>query len=396
MRRHAYLILAALLAARPAAGQAPVAAPAQAPPQQPAAAAPAAGTPEHLVSFDPNHVDVVWTNNNWQLHFQGVVLKDFGPNQQQAYEALRLIRGLHLTQHGAVGSPRPIMEYWLSEGQAPQGFGGGLPVIPIDQATLRVEPIQGQWCVRDAGRVFFNFGIQQGDALQALDVLRKYGFTKVGYLGQPRPQMLYFLNDAGVGAGTASPAPTQPVPGTAAATRGTPVGLLQGQLLAAGIHQLAPPRTSTGERVQFDPNRVQVRRDKDNWQLAYGPHVLAEFATQQTAREALSVIQYYGFTEQLRLGSPAPSFSYFLAHGQPPRGLKPGVFTQTFRPEVVNTRPYGQDWMLMEGERPLVSLGPHPDDARELVQVIHRYHFDALGRVGPVGPESMTFLAKSH
>jgi hypothetical protein len=381
------LILAALLGPRPAGGQAP------------ASIRPAADPAEPLVTFNPDQVEVVWTNGNWQLHqhdtvFKDTLIKDFGTHQAEAYEALRVIRGLHLTQHGTVGTPQPIMEYWLSNGQAPQAPAGGLRALPIDQASLRVEAVQGQWCVRDAHRIFFNFGLQQGEALQAFAILRKYGFTRVGYLGQPRPLMLYFLTDPGELANALSPAaPQPPAPPGGGVVQ---AGLLQSQLLAAGIHQLAPPRTANGERVPFDPHRVEVRRFRDDWQLTYGQHVLATFANHLEAREALSVIGYYGFTEQVRIGAPTASFSFFLAHGQPPHGLKPGVFTQTFVPEAVNARQLGRTWMLYEGERPLLDMGDRPDDAQELVQVIRRYHFDALCRVGAVGPQSMTFLVRSR
>ena len=93
---------------------------------QSASVRPPAAPGEPLVAFNPDLVEVVWTNGTWQLHEARTdgrpetVLKDFGTHQAEAFEALRLIRGLHLTQHGTVGTPQPIMEYWLSDGQAPQ------------------------------------------------------------------------------------------------------------------------------------------------------------------------------------------------------------------------------------------------------------------------------------
>ena len=55
----------------------------------------------------------------------------------EARQALRLIRELHLTQRGTVGGPDPIMEYWLADGQAPQGLVSGLRTVPLDPAGLR-------------------------------------------------------------------------------------------------------------------------------------------------------------------------------------------------------------------------------------------------------------------
>src|SRR5262249_51232945 len=39
----------------------------------------------------------------------------------------------------------------------------------------------------------FNFGTHQDECQQALDVIRRHGFTRVGYLGHGQPQMLVFL-----------------------------------------------------------------------------------------------------------------------------------------------------------------------------------------------------------
>ena len=48
---------------------------------------------------------------------------------------------------------------------------------------------------------------------------------------------------------------------------------------------------------------------------------------------ALAVIQHYHFTELCPIGKSNPTFSYFLVHGQAPRGLMLGVYSTAFRPE---------------------------------------------------------------
>src|SRR5262249_10882345 len=148
----------------------------------------------------------------------------------------RLIRDLRLTEYGTVGEPAPVMEYWLSAGQAPQGRVPGLRTLPIDQATLRVEQAQGQWCVRDARLVLFNFGPRGDDARQALAVLRKYGFPQVGVIGQLPPSMYLFLADPADRAARAEvPAPARISPGTrpTAAHPGEDAAKLQAHFPAA-------------------------------------------------------------------------------------------------------------------------------------------------------------------
>jgi hypothetical protein len=371
MRADALLLAAVLVASQPASGQAP--------------AVPA----EQLVTFDPDQTELRWTNTSWQLVAGSTLVRDFGRNQVAGWEALRLIRSLHLTQHGTLGSPRPILEYWLSNGQAPQGLGGG-HLVPIDLSSLRVEAIQGQWCVCDAQRLLFNFGRQQAEAAQAVDLIRRYGFTQVGYLGWPAPYLMYFLGGSGT---FPPPAPPSRFGPSLAPNR---AAVLQAQLLTAGSHQLAPPQTGPANAISFNPWRVEVQSSDRQWLLRAGEHVLARFGSMMEAQQAAAVVRSYGFTEQVYLGTPGQSFSYFLVRGQPPRGLRPRVFAQVFRPESVVVRQLGNDWMVFAEDQLLQNFGSRADEARQLVQTIQRYGFDHLGRIGPEGPLSMTFLVKLH
>src|SRR5262245_4757096 len=108
---------------------------------------------EQLTGFDPESAEVRWQDNRWQILAEGVCLKDFGRREAEAREALRLIRALSLNQRGTVGTPQPVMEYWLSSGQAPKAFTAGIRVQPVELASVRAEAMEKQWCVRDAQRV---------------------------------------------------------------------------------------------------------------------------------------------------------------------------------------------------------------------------------------------------
>jgi hypothetical protein len=420
MRRSAYLFLIVLLGAGPAAAQGtgqpsapgpfpalqpPRGLPAQfpamsvpglarpAPPAQPdpSAAAQAGG----LVSFDPRATELRWVNNSWQLQAGGVLLKNFGGRQVEAWQALGLVRGLHLTQHGTLGSPQPILEYWLSEGRAPEGVGAaGLRLVPLDVASLRAEPIQHQWCVRDARRVLFNFGARQAEAAQAVELIRHYGFTQVGYLGWPNPVLMCFL---GGPAGASGSLEVPPFPTDRPAAQPDPrASLLQARVLASGAYQLAPPTTAQGSVVHFDPGHVEVKQGRGGWSLVYGPQVLASFAARQDARQAEAVVRQFRFTEQYVLGPPGAGFMYFLAHGQAPVGLRFGVPSQPFNPEEVAVRQAGKDWVVGDAGLTLANFGDRRDLAQELARVIRRYDFDHLCQVGPAGPLPMTFLVRTR
>src|SRR5262249_38952737 len=94
---------------------------------------------ENLTHFDDRIVELRWQAGHCQLCATGEVIKDLGRRYTDARQALTVIRDLHLTERGIVGSPRTIMEYWLSDGRTPDGTVGGARILPIDEATLHVE-----------------------------------------------------------------------------------------------------------------------------------------------------------------------------------------------------------------------------------------------------------------
>src|SRR5947208_2827391 len=95
---------------------------------------------ERLETFDPRALRLAWNNRRWQLVSKDHVIKDFGFREAEARQALRVIQELGLNQHGTVGSPYPVMEYWLRDGQAPQGqVRVGVRAMALEPTALRVE-----------------------------------------------------------------------------------------------------------------------------------------------------------------------------------------------------------------------------------------------------------------
>jgi hypothetical protein len=151
-----------------------------------------------------------------------------------------------------------------------------------------------------------------------------------------------------------------------------------------------------GEWVPFDWRRVELRQERDGWVVAAGEYVLASFGPDEAAaRQALTAVRHYHFTEHCRVGRPVPVFSYFLVNGQPPRGVLFGLNAQSFQPERLTVEALGRRWALCEGDRVLVVLGESAADARQLLDAIRRHKFDRLCRVGSE-PEGLTILARVH
>jgi hypothetical protein len=410
----------------------------------PASAAPPTGKDalvENLTRFEPRDVRVVWNNRHWQLLHQGAVLKDFGFREQDARQALRVILDLKLNEHGTVGSPQPVMEYWLSDGKAPQALAlGGLRTLALDEARLRVEQVNGQWCVGDGSRVLYTFGAQADAARQAAAVMRKYHFSQAAVLGQAGPSMVIFLGRpegeappltppgrAGGGrqinvprfnrlARDADGKPRRQAPGSPA----SPVaGLVSPALPAASAavgQPTQPPRAEphwhmtpagvtppsavdpAADRVQFDWRQVQLRQGPSGeWRLAAGSLVLANFGTNvHEARLALSALRYYRFTEQLRVGGAQPVLTCCVAGPAAPRGLMMGLSGQAFQPDKLEVREMDGRCCLCSGQQVVLRLGDRSDEAARVLDRIKQSHVDRLCRVGDAGKEGMTMLLRSR
>jgi hypothetical protein len=393
---------------------------------------------ENLRTFDTSTLDLTWSDNRWLLTAGSVVLKDFGRKESEGRLALRLARTLELNQYGTVGSPTPIMEYWLCDGEAPHGPVPGYVDITFDPVSLHVEESQSQWCVRDSRRVLFNFGSRADDARQALAVLKKHGFSQVIVVGQPTPSMFVFLANLYGPAGEAGSGRSvhklvthetpetaarkadelkrlkEQVPGLDAETVSQPalralrtpdqphqpfssnVREYGGEGLRARNSPLASAGIDRGDCVPFDWRRVQVQLEGNQWKLAAGGLVLASFGPDQdAARQALDAIRYYRFTEQRLVGRPQRCFCYFLVNNLAPRGVPLGVPSEPFLPEALKVHEVEGRWALCMGEQPIIVLGSRQEEAADLLEVIHRQRFDHLCRIGRA-EDGFTFLVRTR
>jgi hypothetical protein len=373
-----------------------------APAEQPAPAS----NPIRLTSFDPEKTELRWSENRWRLEAGGRVLKDFGRNEADARDAARLLKSLNLNQHGEIGSPRPVMEFWLSNGRAPTGPVSGFRPLPIQLATLKLEQVQGMWHVRDAGRVLFNFGTQEAEARAAVEVIRKHGFNHVGYVGRGAPTMLVFLAGQDTPAPAAltrpqAPAPdklAQPKPLDMTGPAGSAATSLPFTRQLAQPVGITPHNPSSGvERVPIDWRSVQARREGKDWRLVSGAYVLADFGpNERDARMAQTVVQFFRCTERCLVGQPKPVFDYFLSAGQPPRGSMLGVERVPFHPTDLKLQQNDAGWAIVDPTRTLFRFGGNEAAAKQALKDIQFYRFDTLCRVGRDEGHQLTVLVRGR
>jgi hypothetical protein len=344
-----------------------------------------AGDP--VTRFDNTQVELRRTDERWQLWAGAQLVKDLGASEAEAREVIAIIRQLRLTQRGAIGTRAPIMEYWLAGDKAPQGLIPAYRLAPIDLATLRVEQLGNQWCLRDATHLWFNFGVHADDARQALATIKHYEFTRMGYVGQTDPVMIYFLGGK---------PDLKPTPALQPDVAFMPLQAFQ-------VRQLTPPSLSavdalTGEeRLAFDWRRVELHRDGLRWRLMFGRECLADFGPDEVgAREALRTVQFYRFTEQCRVGAPAAPLVYYLVNGQAPHGIRFGARNTPFHPERLAVRQVDSQWMLCDGVRPILHAGANEDEAKRTLQAIQKYKFDNICAIGANDQTGLRFLVKDR
>jgi len=139
-----------------------------------------------------------------------------------------------------------------------------------------------------------------------------------------------------------------------------------------------------------------VRRDSNDWKLAMGNHVVANFGPNQAeAQLAQAALRYYRCTEQVFVGNPRPVFSYFLSNGQAPHGTSFAFNAVTFRPEALSVRQLGSSYVLYDGNQVVLSFGERATEALQSLQVIQQYKFDRLTTFGR-GDQSMMLLVRTN
>jgi hypothetical protein len=388
------------------------------------------GSPaEHLTTFTSWQTEIRKVDGHWELWAGPVKIKELGNREADAREVLRLIRTLNLNAYGTVGKPLPVMEYWLCDGRAPQRMGR-LTSIPIDRDALQVANCQGQWCLVDESRPWFTFGAQADEARRALQIIQKYEFTDVMYLGLGNPAMIIFLQ------GSDERPKSQPLPskGAGQGRKGRGSESIGGIRIEDGRakHEssrssifdprsaASPPRPLAPEgpaqwfqppqlhvdttlaepvtgnpMIHFDWRQATVRCQDFDWQVVADGHVLAQFGSRELeAQQALRALQTLQLTERFQVGDPSSAF--FLSNGEPAHGLFFGGKNELCHPNALSLKRVGLRWMIWEYDRPILALGKSQEDAEQVLKIFQHYKVDHICQIGTSDPPPVTVLVKTR
>ena len=329
---------------------------------------------DHRVHFHWQDAEVRLDGQHWQLWAGKNMLKDFIDKRDQAYEARRLVADLQLSEHGTIGSPEPAMEFWLSNGQAPPPPMTRRQIIPFDSSTLKTDRVESRFCLRDARQVLFRFNTA-AEAQQALAVCQHYGFNEIGLIGAPKPSMIYLVSN---------PNPVQWKKSADELFKPR-----QLQLLSAQYPLTVPNLGEVGERIPFDPARIELVKRTDGYHLVAGPRDLGNAGpSDYYAHIALRALQQYPMTEL----ASACGMSFYLSRGQAPRGVPVGVRIVHFDPKSLAVRPQGDQLIIGDGRQTITTFAASQDfEAQTALKVLQHYGFDVQCEVG-----SLHYLARER
>lgn len=147
---------------------------------------------EDCISFNPLNVKAVQTGRRWTV-VDGNSYLFAAPSEMEAAKIVRIVKYYGLNRSCYVGRPGPSFQYLLKNTAAPTGAMRGEDVISFNPASLTLVQEGSQWLMTDGASRMFMFP-NKTEADQSLAIIRKYGFTKTGYVGRPGPSLQYMRN----------------------------------------------------------------------------------------------------------------------------------------------------------------------------------------------------------
>ncbi|MHA1463412.1 MAG: trypsin-like serine peptidase [Candidatus Heimdallarchaeota archaeon] len=145
-----------------------------------------------FIPFRPANARVEQINSRWKITVGSMWMLDFGSKKSEAELALSIIQHYNMNCQCFVGRPHSSMEFYLVDGEAPQGSISTEDSIRFNLNNLQVEKVRGRWKVVDGGLWLLDFNQKEDEARQALSYMLRYGFNHICYVGRPNASMIYF------------------------------------------------------------------------------------------------------------------------------------------------------------------------------------------------------------
>lgn len=113
-------------------------------------------------------------------------------NEAEALKVKSVLIHYNINQHCFVGRPNSKFDYYLTNGQSPQGNLPGEDCLGFNPFNLEMKWIEGRWLLVDGGHRILEFGQEGLECLASLQIIKKYAFNYICFLGRPKAYMVYF------------------------------------------------------------------------------------------------------------------------------------------------------------------------------------------------------------
>jgi hypothetical protein len=151
--------------------------------------------PEDCIKFDPAKVEAKQIGGTWSVVQGNMGMINFGSNEAGAKKAVDVIKFYKMDSQCYVGRPNPGMQYFLVGGNAPAGPFQGEDAIPFNPNTTEAKQFGTDWKVVDGDHAMLAFGSSEANAKLAVNIIKKYGFSYICFVGRPNAPMMYFRKD---------------------------------------------------------------------------------------------------------------------------------------------------------------------------------------------------------
>ncbi len=147
---------------------------------------------EDCLTFNPDRIEVKKVRGRWKIIQGRRWLLDFENLEAEARLAFSIIKHYRMNRSCFVGRPDPSMTYFLVGRMAPSGPFPGEDAIGFNPANIEVKEINGRWKIVEGSHWIMDFESNAGEARQAFNIIKKYGFRYICFVGRPDPSLTYF------------------------------------------------------------------------------------------------------------------------------------------------------------------------------------------------------------
>lgn len=146
---------------------------------------------EDCDSFDPTALALYQEKNIWKIGDGRKALFQFGVDKTEAENSFAILRQYGITSSCFVGRPKPSFHYLLAGNAIPTGEFRGEACKVFAQELVEVRQTKTGWVLGDAAQVLLSFGDRRADADRTMELMKKYGATRLCTMATGRLDYLY-------------------------------------------------------------------------------------------------------------------------------------------------------------------------------------------------------------